>query len=99
MVQSKGAPWLQLHFSDYNLGEESFITVTSLRDGDEQTLDSKALERWQDSTAYLNGDAVEVKLTVAPGERGIFLQIQQIKVGDWAGNIEGTATGDSEPRK
>ncbi len=83
VVRSPGAPWLRLRFSDHNLGKSSYITITSLLDGDRQRLDAEALKIWQNSSAFFNGDAVDVELTVAPGDKGIFVKIQQIIAGEW----------------
>lgn len=97
VVQISGAPWLQLHFSDYNLGKQSYITITSLKDGGQQRLDSNNMKNWYNSSAYFNGDAVEVELHAEPGEKGIFFRIDQISVGEWMGSnlwIESLCGGD-----
>ena len=82
VARVSGAPWLQLHFDAYNLGAKSSVTVTSLEDGDRQQLDSRSLRDWHHSTAYFNGDAVEIALHVAPGERDIFIRMREITVGE-----------------
>jgi V8-like Glu-specific endopeptidase len=76
------AAWLQIHFAEYNLGEQSFVTITSLTDGHAQRLDARSLPEWQNSTAYFNGDAVEVELHVAAGEKDIFIRIEEVTVGE-----------------
>ena len=83
-IEVPGVPWLQLHFSDYNLGERSYIVITSRLDGASQRLDTQALEVWGDSSAYFNGDAVEIELHVAPGEPGVFFKIKEVTVGEWS---------------
>ena len=89
IIRIKGVPWLQLHFSDYNLGRRSYIVITSLLDGACQRLDARTLRAWQGSSAYFNGDAVEVELHVAPGDTGVFFKIQEITVGkDVSGGLE-----------
>jgi len=94
-VQAAGVPWLRLHFDDYNLGTQSFIRITSLADGAQQILDADSLGDWYGSSAFFNGDAVEVELYVASGETDVFIKIQEITVGEWPdiGDI-GTAGGD-----
>ena len=77
------APWIRVHFSEYNLGEKSFITLISLKDGGKQRLDGAALEEWQYASAFFNGNAVRVTLTVAFGESGIFFKITEITVGEY----------------
>lgn len=84
VIQVEGVPWLRLHFSNYNLGTRSYITITSELDGSQQRLDAKTMAEWQDSSAYFNGDTVEIELHVAPGEKGIFIHIDEITVGEWA---------------
>jgi hypothetical protein len=64
VVSRSGAPWLRLHFASVTLsgsstaGSESFIRLTSLDDGAVQSLDSAGLERWENSSAYFNGDGI-----------------------------------------
>ncbi len=83
VVRVPGVPWLRLYFSDYNLGERSFITITSLKDGGYQRHDTKSLPQWGNASAYFNGDAVRIELHVAPGEENIFFRIEEILVGEW----------------
>jgi V8-like Glu-specific endopeptidase len=83
VVRVPGAPWLRVYFSDYNLGQRSHLTITSLKDGSQQRLDARTLPQWGNGSAYFNGEAVTVELHVAPGERGIFFRMEKIKVGDW----------------
>jgi hypothetical protein len=89
IVRAPGTPWLQLHFSDYNLGKRSYITITSLKDRGYERLNAESLAKSRNSSVYYNGDAVEVKLYVTSGEKGIFFHIEQITVGDWVGKTNG----------
>ena len=82
VVRISEAPWLQLHFGKYNLGEQSYITITSLKDGHKQRLDAKSLRHWQGSTAYFNGDAVQIELHVAPEEKGISVSVKEVTAGE-----------------
>lgn len=82
VVRIPGALWLRLRIGDHNLGAESYITVTSLKDGEQQRLDAKGLRLWQNQTAMFNGDVVEVELHVAPGEEGIFFRIEEVTAGE-----------------
>lgn len=86
VVRIPGVPWMRLHISEYNLGVGSYITVTSLLDGERQRLDAKALDRWSDATAGFNGDAVTVELHVAPGDEDIFVRVAEVTVGEWIGD-------------
>ena len=98
VIQIDGAPWLQIHFSDYNLGTQSYIQITSLKDGGSQRFDTKNLPLWGNSTAYFNGDAVVIELHVAPGEDGIFFSISEITVGKQGGVITESICGTTDDR-
>lgn len=81
VVRVANAPWLQLHFKAYELGAESFITVTSIADGGVQTLNARTLAQWRSSSAYFNGDAVKITLHPAPGDKGVFYTLDNLVVG------------------
>jgi len=78
VIELHSVPWLQLHFSDSNLGSESYIIIKSLYDGLWQKLNSVSLEQWNNFSAYFNGNAVEIKLFVAPIDRQVFINIDEI---------------------
>ncbi|MCA9279882.1 MAG: trypsin-like serine protease [Phycisphaeraceae bacterium] len=73
VVSKPGASWMRLYFGDvvlsgnkYDVNRASYIRITSMFDGDVQTLNARELEDWHNSTAYLNGDTVIVELLAAP---------------------------------
>jgi V8-like Glu-specific endopeptidase len=80
-VRIAGAQWLRLHFGDYYLGQRSFITITSLQDGSRQRLDATSIREWGDSSGFFNGDAVVVRLHVAPGDAGVFFRLEEVSAG------------------
>ncbi|UCE60821.1 MAG: hypothetical protein JSU63_03545 [Phycisphaerales bacterium] len=84
-VNFSGVPWMRLHVAEYYLGRRSHIIVRSWLDGDEQRLDAKLLPIWQNTTAMLNGDAIEVELHVAPGDKGVFVKFDEMIGGNCAG--------------
>jgi hypothetical protein len=99
VVRIPNAPWLRVHFSDFNLGERSYITITSLEDYGSQVLDSKKLSQWRNSSAFFNGDAVLVELHAAGGEANIYFRIESVTVGEWVGEsefIESLCDGDDD---
>jgi hypothetical protein len=100
LVNISGAPWMQLHIAAYNLGQRSYLSITSLKDGSTQRLDAKSLPQWANSTAYFNGDSVEVTLYVAPGEENIFIRIGEVTVGDWvqSGSKQESICGATDDR-
>jgi hypothetical protein len=89
VVQVRGAAWVRLRFGDYRLGESSFVQIVSLEDGARQHLDSVSMVHYRGSSAYFNGDAVELELHVAPGESGIFVNVNEVTLGDPRGGSLG----------
>ncbi len=89
-VRVPGAPWLRLRFSAYELGAQSYLVMTSLADGGWQRLDAAQLAQWRHSSAYFNGDAVEVALYVGPGDQNVYFRMTEITVGDLNSSIAPT---------
>jgi len=87
MVRVDNAPWLVLHFSGSHLGRNSYIIIRSLKDDLWQKLDATGIEQWQHFSAFFNGNAVELKLFVAPEDRGVFISVDEVILGEW-GNEE-----------
>ena len=81
-MRSERSLSIGLRIPDANLGSGSYITVTSLYDNARQDLNAAAIAQWQNSSAYFNGDALRVELYVAPGDRDIFIQVDEIMVGE-----------------
>ncbi len=79
IVFIEGAAWLRVYFGDdLVLGEGSYLRITSELDGEVQQLDAEAIEQWQHSTAYFNGDTLRVELIGGPRTRGNRLVIDQL---------------------
>ena len=98
-VQFDNIPWLQLHFSNANLGNESYIIITSLKDGYWQRLDAVSIEQWNNFSAFFNGDAVEIQLFVAPLDNNIFFIINEVVVGEWeTGSVIESICGAGDDR-
>ena len=64
--------------------EQSYVLITAAKDKAQQRLDAKDLQRWRNSSAIFNGEAVEFELRVAPGESGIFINVEELTVGQRA---------------
>ena len=60
------------------LGENSYITITSMEDGGTQRLDAESMKQWNYSSAFFNGNAVLIDLYVAPQDKGVFLETKSI---------------------
>ena len=82
VIELLRAPWIQLHFSDVNLGNKSYIIVRSLFDDKWQKLDAVSMRQWSNYTAYFNGGAVEITLFLAQTDDQVFLNIDEVVVGD-----------------
>ena len=82
-VQLHEVPWIQLHFSNVYLGQESFIILKSLYDGKWQKLDSHSMKQWNNYSAFFNGNAVEITLFLAQTDRQVTVNIDEIVVGEW----------------
>ena len=78
VVQITGADWVRLYFGDVQLGEGSYLRVTSDLDGEVQVLDAAALAMWSQSTAYFNGDTVHVELVGGPQSQANRLVIEKV---------------------
>jgi hypothetical protein len=96
-IEIAGAQSIQLHFVNTNLGERSFVTITSDEDGAQQRLNSATLEQWGNSSAIFNGNKVKIEVQIAPGESGISIEIQQVTVGDAPG-VGGEQVGGGQPQ-
>ena len=78
LVRIEGAAWLRVYFGDVELGNGSYLRITSDLDGEVQELDAEALATWSHSTAYFNGDTVRVELVGGPETQRNRLVIDRI---------------------
>ncbi len=83
VIELHDVPWIQLHFSDFNLGRESYLIIRSLQDDLWQKLDAVSIEQWQHFSAFFNGNSVELKLYAAPRDEKLFVNINEVVVGEW----------------
>ncbi|MCP5117592.1 MAG: hypothetical protein GY953_42760, partial [bacterium] len=103
-IAISGVPWMQLRFAEAELGQSSYLEITSLADGATQHLDAERLGQWRQQSAYFNGDAVQVRLFVGARDRGVQVSIEQVVVGEWGPGTPETICGvddriaSSEPR-
>jgi V8-like Glu-specific endopeptidase len=73
LVSVPGADWLRLRFSEITLageiarGTESKLLMVSALDGGTQELNARHCREWGNTSAYFNGDAVEVEIVAHPG--------------------------------
>ena len=62
-------------------GNGSFLRITSQADGAEQVLNSSALARWGNTSAYFNGEAVLIELFARAGTGANSLLLQEVVAG------------------
>lgn len=77
-ITMEGALAIQLHFSEIKLGENSYVTVTSLADGQSQTLDSHNIS--PNHSAMFNGDQVEISLFARAPDQQASIAIDRVTV-------------------
>ena len=82
LTVSGQANWFQIKFDEINLGENSYMIITSLLDGGMQKLDARSIVKWHNASALFNGTQVEVKLYAAPNETNIGLNVAEYVIGD-----------------
>jgi FlgD Ig-like domain len=87
VARISNAPWLRLYFGNSELGRASFLKITSLEDGAYQYLNAVSLKQWQNTSAFFNGDAVEIELYVAPEDKRIFFETKEVVVGERMGSL------------
>jgi hypothetical protein len=100
VVQVSDAPWLKLYFGNCELGRESYLKITSLEDGAYQYLNAISLKQWYKTSAFFNGDAVEIELFVAPEDKGVFFETKEVVVGqdpENLGKIRGMSETSGDP--
>lgn len=81
-VKIDGAHWLRIHFNDVQLGEVSFVTITSQYDGAVQRLTHQALQQSRNASAIFNGNEVEIRLYARYPDSSVEISIDQVEVGE-----------------
>nr|WP_295926617.1 T9SS type A sorting domain-containing protein [uncultured Dyadobacter sp.] len=82
--------FLRLYFKGTQLGKSSLLVLEGT-DGARQELRSEDLDNWHYSSAYFNGQSVNVSLVAAPGDRNTVI-ISSIKVSSGPVGIAGAAS-------
>jgi hypothetical protein len=86
-VHVAGAEWLRIAFKGVELagnpelGTGAILRVTSFADGAVQELNSAHLAQWQYTTAYFNGDTVQIDIEAQPGTGSSRLALGRAWVG------------------
>lgn len=79
VVLVKNAAWLRLHFNNVQLEKGSYVRVTSLLDNETQILDAANMALWGNTSAYFNGDSVQVELVADGGTNNNRFAIFQLE--------------------
>jgi len=79
-VTQPNTTFLRLYFTGTQLGEGSYLVLEGT-DGARQELRKRDLENWHYSSAYFNGQSVNVSLYAAAGERNTVC-VSEVKVTD-----------------
>lgn len=67
-VRVAGASWMRLAFEIVELpAQGARLRITSVLDGAQQELDARQCRQWGRSSAYFNGDDVQVEIVAEPG--------------------------------
>lgn len=82
VIEIPDVPWLKLYFGNCELGSRSYLKITSQEDGAYQYLNSTSLKQWYNTSAFFNGDGVEIELFVAPEDKGILFEVKEVLVGE-----------------
>ena len=107
-VEVPGANWMRLYFGpethlggDLLQGTGAILVLTSHEDGSVQILNSLHMEQWQNSSAYFNGDAVQVDIVAYANTGQHRVKVAHVDVG-WGVNNSICGTDDrvlsSDPR-
>lgn len=77
-VTQPNTTFLRLYFAGTQLGEGSYLVLEGA-DGARQELRKRDLENWRYSSAYFNGQSVNVSLFAVAGEKNV-VRVSEIKV-------------------
>ena len=66
-ISVEGADWVRLFFRAVHLSEGAFLRITSHEDGYYQEMNAQHVGEWQHSSAYFNGDTVQVDIIALGG--------------------------------
>ena len=103
-VQQPGADWLRIYFKDAVLagdplsGNGAELRLLSLVDGGYQTMNAIELERWDNSTAYFNGDTVVIEVWARPGTGSSRVEVASLDMGIAPVNPDRSICGPADDR-
>lgn len=94
-VNVADAGWIRLYFDVVTLPPGSYAVLTSAQDGAAQTLTAAGMAAWYDTSAYFNGDTIQLDLYAGPHTAGTRLRLAEVAVEFRrpAGNVAGLDCG------
>lgn len=72
---------LRIFFGDINLGEMSYINISSLKDNIEQRMNMTGLVNWKNTSMFFNGDSIKIELFLNKFDHDIFFTIDKLFAG------------------
>jgi len=100
-----GAAWLRLHYdavllagSPHRGGDGSFLRITSLLDGAVMTQHMEHVRQWRFTSAYFNGDAVQVEILAAPGTGANLFRTVEVEAGHGPSGAQESICGSTDDR-
>ena len=103
-IQVSDALWMRVIFDEATLartpagGQSTLLRITSLADGATQHHTTRTLAEWSNTSAYFNGDAVQLDLIVDPDAGASRLRITTVMVGIIGGDTLTTICGPTDDR-
>ncbi len=94
VVRVQDATWLRLKFDDVvlpgspSMGDAAYLMITSAFDGGYQTMNRVHVWQWRDTSAYFNGDEVEIAIYAYPGTGPCRLAMSEVTAGVWTGGAD-----------
>lgn len=86
-IDEPGTPWMRVNFDDVvlagnlDLGNASYLKITSLEDGYFQLLNAESMLQWRNESAYFNGGSLQIELFASPGTGANRLSVNQLTLG------------------
>lgn len=103
-VTVRRALWLRLHFDEVLLagdpgaGTGSYLEITSAADGATQIMNATHIAQWGNTSAYFNGDAVQIALTAFPKTGPNRIVITETTAGTLDGRARRSICGPTDDR-
>lgn len=92
-IRVEGAAWIRLYFDAVTLRPGSTLAITSLSDFAVQHHTNRTIVEWENTSAYFNGDAVEIELFAGPGTTGNRIALREVTYETPSGNVAGSLCG------